>query len=105
MAIIHLHMLQVIHRVQYLIGHITNNNGAFKLMRICIKAIQLEVGTFEPFLFLPYSLHGPTLIPRSWINKIWSLNKLFNGTICQCTTRTVQDPVAPTPLYVYSYHA
>jgi hypothetical protein len=50
-------------------------------MRICIEAIQLEVGTFEPFFSLPYSLHGPMLVSRSWINEIWSFNELFIGTI------------------------
>jgi hypothetical protein len=48
---------------------------------ICIAATQLEVGTFEPFLFLPFSLHGPSLAYRSWINEIWSFNELFSGTI------------------------
>jgi hypothetical protein len=81
MALHHLHTLQVIHRIQYLIGHITNDGGVAKLMRICIEAIQLEVRMFEPFFFLPFSLHGSTLISRSWINEIWSFNELFSGTI------------------------
>jgi hypothetical protein len=81
MALMHLHVLQCIHRTKYLIGHITNNDGVGKLMRICIEAIQLEVVTFEPFFFLPNSLHGYTLVLISWINEIWFFNELFTGTI------------------------
>jgi hypothetical protein len=29
-----------------------NNDGVDNLTRICFKATQLEVGTFEPFMFL-----------------------------------------------------
>jgi hypothetical protein len=86
MALRHLHTLQGIHRIQYLIGHITNNDGVAKLMRICIEATQLEVGMFKPFFFLPFSLHGPSLLSRSWINKIWSFNELFVGTMTVSNT-------------------
>jgi hypothetical protein len=75
------HTFQGIRCIQYLIGHITNNDGVAKLMRICIEATQLEVGTFEPFFFLPFSLHGPSLVSRSWINNIWSFNELFPGPL------------------------
>jgi hypothetical protein len=51
MALCHIHTLQGIHIIQHFIGHITNNSGVGKLMRICIEATQLEVGTFEPFMF------------------------------------------------------
>jgi hypothetical protein len=81
MALHHLHTLKGIHRIHYLIGHITNDDGIAKLMRICIEAIQLEVVTFKPFFFLPFSLHGPILVSISWINAIWSFNELFYGTI------------------------
>jgi hypothetical protein len=81
MVLRHLHTLHGIRRIKYLIGHITNNYGVAKLMRICIEATNLEVGTFEPFFFLPFSLHGPSLVSRSWINEIWSFNELFSGTI------------------------
>jgi hypothetical protein len=87
MALRHLHSQQGIRRIQYLIGHITNNDGVGKLMRICIEAIQLEVGTFEPFFFLPYSLHGPSLLFQSWIKEKWAFNDLFNGTIIFMNSR------------------
>jgi hypothetical protein len=74
MALHHLHLLQGIRRIQYLIVHITNNDGVAKLMRIFIAAIQLKVGTFEPFFFLPFFLRGTSLVSRSWINEIWSFN-------------------------------
>jgi hypothetical protein len=57
MALRQLHTLQGIHSTQYLIGHITINDGVGKLIWICIEAIQLEVGTFDPLFFLPYCLH------------------------------------------------
>jgi hypothetical protein len=81
MASRHLHTLQGIRRTQYLIGHLTNNDGVAKLMRIYIEATKLEVGTFEAFFFLLYYLHGPSLISRSWIHNIWSFNDLFHSTI------------------------
>jgi hypothetical protein len=77
----HLHTIQGMRRIQYLIGHITNDDSVAKLMRICIEATQLEVGMLEPFFFLPFSLHGSSLVSRSWINEIWSFNELFSGTI------------------------
>jgi hypothetical protein len=52
MSLSHIHTLQGIKRLQYFIGHISNNDGVGKLIQICIKATQLEVGTFEPLLFL-----------------------------------------------------
>jgi hypothetical protein len=76
MALRHIHTLQGISCIQYLIGHITNNDGVAKLMRICIEATQLEVGTFKPFFFIPLSL-----VSRLWINEIWSFIELFSGTI------------------------
>jgi hypothetical protein len=78
MALRHLHTLQGMSRIQYLIGHITNDDGVSKLMCICIEAIQLEV--------LLFSLHGYTLISRSWINEIWSCNELFFFTIMIANT-------------------
>jgi hypothetical protein len=41
MALYHLHTLQGIHRIQYFIGHIANNDGVCKLMIISIEATQL----------------------------------------------------------------
>jgi hypothetical protein len=80
-ALRHLHTLQGIRRTQYLIGHLTNDDGVAKLMCICIEATQLEGGTFEPFFCILHSLHRPSLISRSWIHEIWSFNELYNGTI------------------------
>jgi hypothetical protein len=81
MALRHLHTLQGIQRTQCLIGHLTNYDGVAKRMRIYIETTQLEVGTFEPFFFLLYSLHGLPIISRSWIHEIWSFNELYTGTI------------------------
>jgi hypothetical protein len=53
MSLRHLHTLQGIQRGQYFIGHIANNDGVGKLIRICIKATQLKVCTF----FILSSLH------------------------------------------------
>jgi hypothetical protein len=75
----HIHTLHGTRRIQYLIGHITNNDDVAKLMRIYIYGTQLEVGTFKPFFFLPFSLHGPSLVSRSWINEIWSLTNYSLG--------------------------
>jgi hypothetical protein len=77
----HLHTLQGMRRIQYIIGHITNNDVVAKPMPICIEATQLEVRTFEQFFFLPESLHGTSLVSRSWINEIWSFIELFAGII------------------------
>jgi hypothetical protein len=93
MALLHLHTLQGIRRIQYLIGHITDNGGVAKLMCICIciEATQLEVGTFEPFFFL----YGPSLVSRSSINEIWSFNELFSGNI------TISNTWIPHPQRLY----
>jgi hypothetical protein len=40
-SISHIHTLQGIRRLQYFIGHIVNNDGVGKLVRICIEATQL----------------------------------------------------------------
>jgi hypothetical protein len=39
MALRNLHTLRGIRRLQYFIGHITNNGGISKLIRICIEAM------------------------------------------------------------------
>jgi hypothetical protein len=59
MAICLLHTLQGIHIIQYFIGHIANNDGVGKLMRIFIEATQLEVGTLD-LSCLPYT---PSTVP------------------------------------------
>jgi hypothetical protein len=47
-----LHTLQGIRRLQYFIRNISNKDGVDNIIRICVESTQLEVGTFEPFLFL-----------------------------------------------------
>jgi hypothetical protein len=42
---------------------------------------QLELGTFEPFLFLLHSVHGHYTLTFTWVNAIWSFLELFKGTI------------------------
>jgi hypothetical protein len=81
MAFIQLHTLQGIRILQCFIIHITNNDGVGKSIRICIKATQLEVGTFNPFMFLHHSIHGHTTLTASWVHDIWSFLELFQGTI------------------------
>jgi hypothetical protein len=62
MALIYLHTLQGLRSLKYFIGHIANNDGLGKLIHICIEATQLEVATFESFMFLLQSLHGHTTL-------------------------------------------
>jgi hypothetical protein len=81
MALFQIHTLQDIHIIQYSIGHITTNYGVGKLMRICIESTQLEVGTFEPFMFTLHSIYGPATLTASWVLEIWSFLKLFKATI------------------------
>jgi hypothetical protein len=81
MSLCHLHNRQGICRLQYCIGHIANNDRVGKLMMICIEAKQLEVGTFEPFLFTLHSINGPSKLTSSWVLEIWSFLELFKATI------------------------
>jgi hypothetical protein len=81
MAFCHLHTLKGICIIQYCIGHIANNDGVGKLMRICIKANELEVGTFEPFMFTLHSIYGPATLTVSWVLDIWSFLEIFNAMI------------------------
>jgi hypothetical protein len=66
MALCHLDKLQGICRIQYFSGHIANNYVIGKVMRIFIKATQLEVGTFEPFMFTLHSIYSPATLTASW---------------------------------------
>jgi hypothetical protein len=61
------------------------------LIRICIGATQLEVGTFEPFLFICHSIHGHTTLTASWFHEIWSFIELFEGII------TLSNSWIPSP--------
>jgi hypothetical protein len=81
MVLCHLHTFKGILRIQYFIGQISNNNGVGKLMRICIETTQLEVGTFEPFLFTLYSMYGPDTLTVSWVLGIWSFVEIFKARI------------------------
>jgi hypothetical protein len=79
-------------RLKYFIGRIANNDGVGKLIHICIVATQLKVGTFKPFMFLQYSLYGPTSLTNSWVNEIWSFLKLFQGTLTLSNKLTPPSP-------------
>jgi hypothetical protein len=81
MSLSHLHTLQGIQIHKYFIGHIENDDGVGKLGRICIEATQLEVGTFEPFLFLRHSIYGNATLTASWVHEIWSFVELFQRTV------------------------
>jgi hypothetical protein len=81
MILCHLHTLQGIRIIKYFTGRIANNDGVGKLMRICIEATQLEVGTFEPFMFTLHSICGPATLTASWVLDIWYLLKLFKAKI------------------------
>jgi hypothetical protein len=50
------------------------------LVHICINAIQFEVGTFEPFMFLRHPIHGHTTLTTSGMHGIWTFIELFQGT-------------------------
>jgi hypothetical protein len=77
----HLHTLQGIQRLQNFIGHISNSDGVGKLIRIFVEATQLEVGTFEPFIFLQHSFHGHYTLTSTWVHELWSFIELFKGTV------------------------
>jgi hypothetical protein len=81
MSLSQLHTLQCIIRLQYFIGYITNNDGVGKLIRICIEATQLEVGTFEPFIFLLHSMPVHSTLTSTWVHESWSFLQLFKGSI------------------------
>jgi hypothetical protein len=91
MALCHLHTLQGIRKIQYFIGNIANNYGVGKLIRICIEATQLEVGTFEPFMFTLHSIYGPATLTASWVLEIWCFLELFKATI------TLKNSLLPLP--------
>jgi hypothetical protein len=84
MSLRHLHTLQGILRMQYFMGQIANNDGIGKL-------IQLEVGNFEPFLFLLHSVYGKYTLTSTWVHKIWSFLELFQGTT------TLTKSLLPSP--------
>jgi hypothetical protein len=81
MSLSHLHTLQGIRRFQCFIGHLENNYGVGKIMRIFIEATQREVRTLEPFLFLRHPTRGHTTLTAYWVNEIWSFLELFQATV------------------------
>jgi hypothetical protein len=87
----HLHTMRGIRRLQCVIGHIVDNDGIGKLIRMCIEATQLEVGAFEPCVFLRHSLCGHTTLTNSWVHEIWSFLELFQGAI------TISNKWTPSP--------
>jgi hypothetical protein len=58
----HLYTIQGTNRLQYFMGHITCQDGNCNLMIICMDFNQLEVGTYDPFLFLNYTSAGTALL-------------------------------------------
>jgi hypothetical protein len=60
-------------------------------MRICIEATQLEVGTFEPFLFTFYLIYGPATLTVLCVLEIWSFLEIFKATIT-LTNRWLPSP-------------
>jgi hypothetical protein len=66
-------------------------DGNDNLMRICMESTQLEVGSYEPFLFLNYKSAGASLINDTWMMAIWEHLSLCKGTI------TMTDPWLPLP--------
>jgi hypothetical protein len=83
----HLYTLQGRKRLQYFLFQIACNNGNGNLTRICMEHTQLEVGTYEPFLFLKHSYAGKSLINQTWLTAIWAHLELCKGTI------TTTDPL------------
>jgi hypothetical protein len=66
----HSHTLQGIQRIQYFTDHLTNNYGVEKLMIICIEAAQLELGTFEPFMFIKHNTFRASMLMNIQVSKI-----------------------------------
>jgi hypothetical protein len=66
-------------------------------MKICMEHTQLEVGSYEPFLFLKYSHAGKALLNQSWLTEIWSHLELCKGTI------TITNLWLPKPQRVHDF--
>jgi hypothetical protein len=87
----HIYTLQGKKCLQYFLGHITCNDGNGNPVKICMEPTQLEVQTYEPFLFLKKSYAGKSLINQSRLTEIWSHLDLCKETI------TTADPWLPKP--------
>jgi hypothetical protein len=101
MALCHLHTFQGIHRIQYFIGNIANNDGVGKLMWICVESNQLVVGTFEPFMFTLHSVYGPATLTSLWVLEIWSFLSIFKATIT-LTNSWLRSPQRQNDQYIMS---
>jgi hypothetical protein len=71
------------------------NDGNGNLMHICMESTQLEVGLFEPFLFLNYEVAGLHLLNKTWLMDIWEHLSRSNGTIA------TKKPWLPRPQIVH----
>jgi hypothetical protein len=69
----------------------THHDGNGNLMQICMESTRLEVGAYEPFLFLDYKLAVAQLLNDTWLTAIWKHISLCKGTI------TMTDPWLPVP--------
>jgi hypothetical protein len=87
----YLYTIQGTKRLQYFLGHVICNDINSNLMRFCMESTQLEVGTYEPFLFLNYKMAGSHLFNKTWLTAIWEHLSLSNGTI------TTTNPWLPQP--------
>jgi hypothetical protein len=77
----HLHTLQGTKLLQYFMGHLMCQDGNGNLMRMATELAQLEVGTYEPFLFLNYASAGISLLNKTWLTSIWEHLSLCKVTI------------------------
>jgi hypothetical protein len=91
----HMYTLQGTKRLQCFLGNIVCNNGNGNFMKICMEHIQLEVGTYEPFLFLKHVYSRKAIMNQSWLTAIWSHLELYKGTI------TTTNPWLPRPTRVH----
>jgi hypothetical protein len=56
-------------------------DGNGNLMQICMDSTQLEIGSYEPFLFLDYKSAGASLLNDTWMTALWEHLSLCKGTI------------------------
>jgi hypothetical protein len=77
--------------LQYFLGHVMCNDGNGNRARIFMESTQLEVGLYEPCLFLNYKMAGLHLLNKTWITAIWEHLSLSNVTI------TTTNPWLPLP--------
>jgi hypothetical protein len=66
-----LYTIQGTKRLQHFLCHVMCNAGNGNIMRICMESTQLEVGLYEPFLFLNYKVAGSHILNKTWLTAIW----------------------------------